>query len=184
MPRAEMMMKIIHGCNHIQQYSCNTVATIFNIHSRVFVAGFSLFNSSKCISINYKIMPSSLFLLFFLIYACGTASYVLFMHNTYFYGPAHIFAENKKTNSKFYFCSHGLPYGWKYICSLSNWCSHYLFVWQWEEGSDFPRTLVISEKLDFFEIPSKLSPKVLLGIQPSQLLMPSISVSTPDINPF
>ena len=61
MPRAEKMMKIIHGCNHIQQYGCNTVATIFNIHSRVFVAGFSLFNSSKCISINYKIMPSSLF---------------------------------------------------------------------------------------------------------------------------
>ena len=47
-----------------------------------------------------------------------------------------------------------------------------------EKGSDFPSTLVISEKLDFFEIPSKLLEKVLLEIQPSQLVMPSILVSS------
>ena len=42
---------------------------------------------------------------------------------------------------------------------------------------------MISEKLDFFEIPSKLLEKVLLEIHPSQLLMQSILVSTQDINP-
>ena len=47
-----------------------------------------------------------------------------------------------------------------------------------KKGSDFPSTLVISEKLDFFEIPSKLLEKVLLDIQPSQLVMPSILVSS------
>ena len=47
-----------------------------------------------------------------------------------------------------------------------------------KKGSDFPSTLVISEKLDFFEIPSKLLEKVLLEIQPSQLVMPSILVSS------
>ena len=45
-----------------------------------------------------------------------------------------------------------------------------------EKGSDFPSTLVICEKLDFFEIASKLWEKVLLDIHPSQLGMPFISV--------
>ena len=35
-----------------------------------------------------------------------------------------------------------------------------------KKGSDFPSTLVIREKLDFFEIPSKLLGKVLLDIHP------------------
>ena len=45
-----------------------------------------------------------------------------------------------------------------------------------EKGSDFPSTLVICEKLDFFEIASKLWEKVLLDIHPSHLGMPFISV--------
>ena len=38
------------------------------------------------------------FSLFLLIHARGMASYVLFMHNAYFYERAIIFAEREKTN--------------------------------------------------------------------------------------
>ena len=54
----------------------------------------------------------------------------------------------------------------------------FLWICLRRRRSDFPSTLVISEKLDFFEIPSKLLEKVLLEIQPSQLVMPSILVSS------
>ena len=63
MPRAEMMMKIIHGCNHIQQYGCNTVATIFNN-----TAGYLLLDFLYLIHLNaYLLIIKSCLQAFFVV---------------------------------------------------------------------------------------------------------------------
>ena len=121
-----------------------------------------------------------------LIYAAEMGGYVLFMPDAHFYERAHISAKRRykwppsiATVRKHYFIFYRDPLyqiqmahkiGPKIVFNI---CKTRKEV---EKGSDFPSTLVICEKLDFFEIASKLWEKVLLDIHPSQLGMPFISV--------
>ena len=122
-----------------------------------------------------------------LIYAAEMGGYVLFMPDAHFYERAHISAKRRykwppsiAIYGKYHFIIFiGTPYI-KYkedIKLVLKLFFQYLKTRKKvEKGSDFPSTLVICEKLDFFEIASKLWEKVLLDIHPSQLGMPFISV--------